>query len=178
MNLPNLLHLQKNLTDKLNSLKTLKKSSWFRSKKETMSLLDSIDHYETILIDYSRSLLLNIICTDIEVSFSTGSSFEEIKSRLSSQKNQTEFLRTQSSEFETALNRKFSELIEDSWSNDQTIEERRGKIKTSWEKIKKTIFDLDTKYTSHIQLIEDKMRSKDDVIFLQKLASDEYKETA
>ena len=178
MNLPNLLHLQKNLTDKLNNLRTLKKSSWFRSKKETMDLLDSIDHYETILIDYSRSLLLNIICTDIEVSFSICNSFKEIKSRLSSQKNQTEFLRTQSSEFETALNKKFSELIEDSWSNDRTIEERRGRIKASWEKTKKTIFDLDTKYTSHIQLIEDKMRPKDNVIFLQKLDSNEDKKTA
>ena len=82
MNLPNLLHLQKNLSDELNKLKTLKRSSMvkLKSDKEAMDLLNSIARYKTILIDYSRSLLLDIICTEIEVSFSICNSFEEVNS--------------------------------------------------------------------------------------------------
>ena len=71
MNLPNLLHLQKNLQDELSYLKNLKRTSWFGSEKETTDLLNTIARYETILIDYSRSLLLDITCTEIEISFST-----------------------------------------------------------------------------------------------------------
>ena len=179
MNLPNLLHLQKNLKDELFYLKNLKRTSWFGSKKETMELLGSIYDYETILMDYSRSLLLDIICTKIEISFSICNSFEEVKSRLASQKNQTEFFKTQSSKFETVLNKKFSELIEGSWwSDDETIQKKRKTIKKSWKNLKKAILDLDTTYKSHIQSIENKTKTKDNVIFLKKLDSAEYKKTA
>ena len=168
MNLRNLLHLKKNLRDELNTLKNLKRTSWFGSEKETNTLRESIDSYETILVDYSRSLLLDIICTEVEVVFSICNSSEEVKSRLSSQSYQTEFLRTQSSEFGKTLNNKFSKLIEDSWNDDETIGERRKNIKTSWKKIEKAISDLDTTYRSHIQSIEDKVKPKDNIIFLQK----------
>ena len=111
MNLRNLLHLQKNLQDKLNSLKALKRTSWFGSKKETNMLRESIYVYETTLLDYSRSLLLDIICTEVEVAFSIYNSFEEVKGRLSHQKDQLEFLKTQSSQFEKTLNNQFDKLV-------------------------------------------------------------------
>ena len=168
MNLRNLLHLQKNLRDKLNNLKNLKRTSWFGSKKETDTLLESIAGYETILVDYSRSLLLDIICTEVEAAFSICNSSEEVKSRLSSQSHQTEFLGMQSSEFGKILSNKFSELIGESWDDDEIIEEKRKNIKTSWKQIKKTISELDTAYRNHIQSIEDKIKPKDNSIFLQK----------
>ena len=176
MNLSNLLHLQKNLQDELSKLKILKRSSWFKSDKETMDLLNSITRYETILMDYSRSLLLDIICTKIEVSFSICNSFEEIKSRLASQKKQTEFFKTQSSKFGKILNEKSSELIKKKlWSNNETIQKKRKTIKKSWRQIKKTIPDLDATYKNHIQSIENKAKSKDNIIFLKKPDSNEYK---
>ncbi|MDE0120008.1 MAG: hypothetical protein OXM55_08395 [Bdellovibrionales bacterium] len=160
MNSSNLLHLQKNLQDELNNLEILKRQSWFGSEKETKTLLDSITGYETILVDYSRSLLLDIICTEIEVAFSICNSSEEVKSRLSSQSYQTKFLRTKSSKFGKTLNNKFSELT--------IIGERRKSIKISWKKIRKSITELDTIYKKHIQSIEDKIKPKDNIIFLQK----------
>ena len=167
MNLRNLLHLQKKLRDELNNLKTLKRTSWFGAKKETKALLESIVGYEIILVDYSRSLLLDIICTEVEVVFSICSSSEEVKSRLSFQSHQTEFLKTQSSEFGKTLNNKFSELIEDSYDDDETIEKKRKDIKIFWKQIKKNIFDLDTTYRNHIQSIENKIKPKGNIIFLQ-----------
>ena len=165
MNLPNLLHLQKNLQDELSYLKNLKRTSWFGSEKETTDLLNTIARYETILIDYSRSLLLDITCTEIEISFSTCNSFTEVESRLSSQKNQTESLKKKSAEFEEVLNKKFSELIEDSWSDDEIIQERRKNIKTSWKQIKKIVRNLDITYKFHIQSIENKAKPKDNIFF-------------
>ena len=179
MNLPNLLHLQKNLQDKLSYLKNLKRTSRFGSKKETIDLLDSISDYEMILIDYSRSLLLDIICTEIEVSFSACSSLKEIKSRLSFQINQTEILKTQSSKFGKIVNEKSKELIKKQpWNDEKIIQKKRKNIKTSWKQIKKPILDLDATYKNRIQSIEDKMQQKNNVIFLKKLDSNEHKKTA
>ncbi|MCZ0932965.1 MAG: hypothetical protein OXJ52_07425, partial [Oligoflexia bacterium] len=72
------------------------------------------------------------------------------------------------SKFEKTLNKKFSELIENSWSNDKTIKDRRKHIKTSREQIIKTISDFDTIYKNHIQSIEDKIKPKDHYHFLTK----------
>lgn len=167
-NLPNLLHLQKQLQDELNNLNHLKRESWFGSKKETQILLDSIAGYEIILVDYSRSLLLDIMCTEIEVVFSICNSSEEVKSRLSSQNSQQKFLKKQSSAFGKTLNNKFKELIKDSWCDDEIIEKKRKTIKASWNPIKKNITKVDTTYKQHIQSIEDKIKSKDNLIFLKK----------
>ena len=179
MNLTNLLHLQKNLQDELNNLHLLKRSSLFKSDKETIDLLNSITRYEIILIDYSRSLLLDIICTEIEVSFSICNSFEEVKSRLSSQEDYIEVLKTQSSKFGNFLNEKVSELIKKQlWNDDKIIQKKRKNIKDFWKQIEKTISDLDITYKSHIQSIKNKTKPKDSVIFLQKPDSNEYKNTA
>ena len=103
---------------------------------------------------------LDIICTEIEIAFSICHSSEEVKSRLSSQIYQTEFLKTQSSEFGKTLNNKFSELIEDSWDDDEIIEKQRKNIKISWKQIRKSISELDTIYKKRIQSIEDKIKPK------------------
>ena len=137
------------------------------------------------------------MCTEVEVLFSICKSFEEVKSRLSSQKNQVEFLKTQSSEFETVLNKKFSELIKDlnilpslmleiplirvplnlfMWNDSKTSPEKRKNIEDSWKQIKKTIFDFDLIYRNHIESIETQIKPKERTIFL-KLEADEYKKT-
>ena len=168
MNSRNLLHLQKELQYKLNNLKNLKRKSWFGSEKEAKTLLSSIADYETILVDYSRSLFLDIICTEVEVAFSMRCSSEEVKSRLSFQRDQTKFLRAKSSVFGKTLNNKFSELIEESWNDDEIIEKRIKNIRLSWKQIRKKSTELDIIYKKHIQSIEDKIKPKDNIIFLKK----------
>ena len=166
MNLPNLIHLQKNLQNKLNNLKNLERTSLFGSEAENKDLMDSIDAYDTVLVDYSRSLLLDIICTEIEVSFSKFSA-EEVKSRLKFQNNQTKFLKSRSSAFKSTLYEKMSELIDSSVNKDKTKAERRKNIKSSWKKIEKRIPGLYNLYKKHLLSIENKINSKSNTIFLQ-----------
>ena len=165
MNMPNLLHLQKNLEDELTNLKTIEKTSWFKKEKETEALLKSISDYERILVDYNRSLFLDIICTKIDVIFSICSSTEEVKSRLKSQNDQINFSKKKLSEFEENLNNKFSELIKNSFfDSNKIIEKKRKDIKNSWERSKETIPELNKKCEEHIKSIEDKRIIKDNNI--------------
>ena len=69
-------------------------------------------------------------------------------------------------------------MIESSWSGQETVQKKKKEIKKDWKKIEKTISGLDTKYKNHIQFIENKAKSKDNIIFLQKLDSSEYKKLA
>ena len=177
-NISNFLHLQKNLQDRLEHLNTLKRTSWFRSKKETIDLLDSIESFEIVFTDYSRSLLLDIYCTEVEVSFSVCHSAEEVKSRLSVLKNQTNFLEQCSNKFENLLNTKISQLIKDLWSNDEIIQLRSKRLKAYWNQIKKNIYELNKKYRNHIQSIESIINSKERVFFLQKQDPSECKKIA
>ena len=178
-NISNLLHLQKNLQDKLAYLNTLKRTSWFKqSKKEFVNLLDSIKAFEAVFIDYSRSLLLDISCTKTEVSFSICHSVEETKSRLSVLKNQTNFLEQRSFEFEKLLRMKLSTLIKDSWSNDNAIQNREKTLKARWRKIKQSIYDFNKVYRKHIKSIEDIVKPNKKSFFLQIQDLAECKKTA
>ena len=143
------------------------------SETESKSLIDSIDAYNTVLVDYSRSLLLDIIITEIEVSFSKFS-VEEVKSRLKSQNNLTEFLKLQSSEFKNILDKKIKSLIDSSYNKDKTIEERRKNIKNSWQQVEKRGVDLNKVYEKHIQSIKNKINPKNNNIFLK---IDSYKKS-
>ena len=178
MNLPNLLHLKKNLQQELNQLKVLERKSWFGSEKEAIALLDSVGSYKTTLVDYSYSLLLDVISSEIEVVFSINNSSEEVKSRLSSFNDHRKCLKEYSSNFEKTLNDKFSELIEDSWSDVEDIEERRKNIKTPWKRIKKSITELDITYKKHVQFIEDKIKPRNNSILLKIEATQKHKKSA
>ena len=176
-NLRNLLHLEKTLTSESGYLKKIKRESWFFAEKENEVLKSSINGYETALRDYSHSLLVDIFCTKIETMFSLYLSYDEVKSRLTVQKNQTQFLQDKLSEFETTLKKKLDELIIDSMECDEKKKKRKRDIKKSWKQIKENISKFDQIYKEHIQTIEDKVKSKNNINYL-KIDSQQYKKSA
>ena len=192
-NFRNLLHLEKTLTSESGYLKKIKRESWFFAEKENEVLKSSIDSYETALIDYSYSLLVDIFCTKIETMFSLYLSYDEVKSRLTVQKNQTQFLQDKLSEFDTTLKKKLDELIIDSMECDEKKKKRKRDIKKSWKQIKENISKFDQIYKEHIQtiedkvkltiedkinpIVEDKVKSKNNIIYL-KIDSQKYKKSA
>ena len=90
--------------------------------------------------------------------FSLYLSYDEVKSRLTVQKNQTQFLQDKLSEFDTTLKKKLDELIIDSMECDEKKKKRKRDIKKSWEQIKENISKFDQIYKEHIQTIEDKVK--------------------
>ena len=167
MNLSNLLHLKKNLQDKKDKLNTLKNSFSFTSKEKFKNLSDLIKNYRRDLIDYKHSLFLDIICTKTEVFFSMCKAFEEIESRLSSQKNQVVFFKEQLSSFEISLNQKASE-IKSLFSKEKTLKQEKNTIEEHWKKIKEVITNFDKVCIDHIQSTKNMIKHKDNVIFLHK----------
>ena len=170
MNLSNLLHLQKNLQEKKHKL-TLKKvpslTLNLSSKEKCNNVLDLIESYERNLIDYKHSLFLDIICTKLEVFFSTCKSNKETKSRLSFQKNQIDVFKKQLYPFNSVLKENISNLKKGIFEKEQTLKYRQDNIKKSWKKAQNIITDFDKVCINHIQSTEDIILPKERVVFLQ-----------
>ena len=112
-------------------------------------------------------MLFDIIRCEAEASFSTGKSPEEIKSRLDFQKEQIHFLNSCSSKFGKILNEKVSDLIEDSWSDEETIMEQKKKIEKAWRQIKNTVSALNKEHKKRAQSIRTIMYRKSNAVYLQ-----------
>lgn len=176
MNLSNLLHIQKNLQDKIKTLGSTNSSFALTSKREYENLSNTIDSHKRGLLDYKHSLFLDIICTKTEVNFSICKSNEEIYSRLSSQKNQLEFFKTHRNSFEKKLNQKTKEL-DGTFTPKETLKKQRKYLKNSWKKEKEIIRDFDTQTIKHIRSIKKIIKSQDQTIIVKKEGDQFFLET-
>ena len=159
-NLPHILHLKKDLSDSLDELQYLERTSWFSSEKETEDLLESIEFYENHLINYAHSLLLDIICTKTEVAFSTYPSIKETKSRLLSRTEDFKFLKQSQNNFEKVLKKQIPKLIED-----DNIKKR--KVRERWKKAQEIIDHFNKIIENHHQSFKDIMQTRGHNIFLK-----------
>ena len=137
MNLSHLLHLQQNIADQQNKLENLSRRSWSSSEEEFHNLTGLMTRHKRNILDYQKSLTLDIFLTKVEVSFSICKSHTETKSRLSSQKEQMTFFKSKVDSFEKILNKKIPSLIKKTFfSRECSIKYKRRKIRSLWKQIK------------------------------------------
>ena len=158
----NFLHLLTDLKKKAKDLKEIESEEWIGSEEGCETLVQTVISDSLYFQDFVKSLYINILSVQMEISFSKFSDYSEVEilNRIKDQKKYLKDFQNLLGQYERNLHNKKRDLIKSLFEFDKTLKARKRKVARVWSQVDKFSEDFSKKCHNNLVNMRKCLRDK------------------